>query len=141
MISINATLLIQIINFLVLMYILNKILFKPILKGLQQRDDAIEGSKARAKVLKVKGEDKLQEYNKVLAETRKKALETQAEIRKEGNLMAIEITQVARSEEMNIVNAIRKDIAAEVENAKKELQSQAEAVSSSVTKLILGREV
>ena len=141
MISINATLVIQIINFLVLVYILNKILFKPILKGLQQRDDAIEGSKTRAKALEEKGEEKLQEYNKVLAEARKKAMETQAEIRQEGNLTAMEITQVARSEELNIINAIRKEIAAEVEIAKKELQSQAEAISNSVTKLILGREV
>ena len=42
MISINATLLIQIINFLVLLYILNCFLFKPVLENVRKRRESIE---------------------------------------------------------------------------------------------------
>lgn len=43
MINVNFTLILQLINFIILMWFLNKFLFKPILKVLDERDKKIKG--------------------------------------------------------------------------------------------------
>lgn len=141
MISINATLIIQLINFLIIVFILNKILFRPILKLLAERDDLIEGTKVRAVELKEKGEEKLLEYNQALDQARRKASESQAEVRKEALAAADTMIQSAMAEEQKIIAQIREEIKAEAEKARMDLKAQAETISNEVSLKILGRMV
>ncbi|MBW2324509.1 MAG: ATP synthase F0 subunit B [Deltaproteobacteria bacterium] len=60
MISINATLIVQIINFLVLIWILNRILFRPIFKIVEERKSVIQSSRAEIERLKSEAEERLQ---------------------------------------------------------------------------------
>ncbi len=141
MISINATLVIQIINFLILLFILNKILFQPILRGLETRQLAIEGKKARAIELRQKGEEKLREYDQALAEARNRAMSKQAEIRDEGMAKASEIIEATKKEEADILSEIHRGISSEMEKAKRDIQSYADSLSKDVTSKILGRAI
>ena len=141
MISINATLFVQVINFLIIVFILNKILFKPILKSLAERDNLIEGSKVRAIELKQKGEEKLIEYNRALDQARLKASEGQVEIRKEAMAAAETMIQSAMAEEQKIIAQIRDEIKVEAEKAHIELKAQAENICNHVTLKILGRTI
>lgn len=141
MISINATLVVQIINFLIILFILNKMLFQPILKGLETRQEIIEGNKARAIELRQRGEEKLREYDQSLAEARNKAMSKQAEIRNEGMAKASEILDSSKKQEAEIIAEIQRGIASEVEEAKKDIQSYADSLSKDVTKKILGRTI
>lgn len=141
MISINATLFVQVINFLIIVFILNKILFKPILKSLAERDNLIEGSKVRAIELKQKGEEKLIEYNRALDQARLKASEGQVEIRKEAMAAADTMIQSAMAEEQKIIAQIRDEIKVEAEKAHIELKAQAENICNHVTLKILGRTI
>ena len=140
-ISINATLFVQVINFLIIVFILNKILFKPILKSLAERDNLIEGSKVRAIELKQKGEEKLIEYNRALDQARLKASEGQVEIRKEAMAAAETMIQSAMAEEQKIIAQIRDEIKVEAEKAHIELKAQAENICNHVTLKILGRTI
>ena len=141
MISINATLVVQIINFLIILFILNKILFRPILKGLEARQELIEGNKARAIELRQRGEDKLREYDRSLAEARNIAMSKQVEIRNEGMAKASEILDSSKKQEAEIIAEIQRGIASEVAEAKKDIQAYADSLSKDVTKKILGRAI
>ena len=141
MISINATLIIQLINFLIIVFILNKILFQPILKILAERDDLIEGTKVRAIELKQKGEEKLLEYNHTLDQARRKASESQSGVRKEALAAADTMIQSAMAEEQKIIAQIREEIKIEAEKARVDLKAQAETISNEVSRKILGRVV
>ena len=141
MISINATLVVQLINFLVLLYILNRILFTPILKGLEERASLIEGSKEKAKELLAKGEEKLQEYNQVLVEAAREASIRKAEYWSQGSTDAAEIIRKAREEENNIRAAIRRDITIGMEEARKDLKRQAESLSFDLASKVLDRKI
>jgi len=52
MISINATLFLQILHFLILAYILNRFLFRPILNLINDREKHIEDTKIEAERIK-----------------------------------------------------------------------------------------
>ena len=141
MISINATLVVQVINFLIIVFILNKILFRPILKGLEARQEIIEGSKARAIELRQRGEEKLREYDQRMAEARKKAMSKQVEIREEGMAKASAILDFSKKQEAEILAEIRSEIASEIRDAKRDLQPHADSLSRDVTIKILGRTI
>ena len=51
MIELNWTILIQMVNFLILIFVLNKILYKPVLKVLEERDEKIYGGQQKIKDL------------------------------------------------------------------------------------------
>ena len=139
MISINATLFVQLINFLLIMYILNRILFKPILKMLTERDNLIQGAKAEAIELKLKSEEKLAEYNQALDEARLKASESHEQIRKDALAAADDMIHSAMSEEQRIISGIKQEINAEAAIAREELKKRAVTISNDVTLKILGR--
>jgi F-type H+-transporting ATPase subunit b len=138
-ISINATLFVQLINFLLIMYILNRILFKPILKTLSERDNLIQGAKAEATELKLKSEEKLSEYNQALEDARQKATESHGQIRKEALAAADDMIHSAMAEEQRIISEIKQEIESEAIEAREELKARAVTISNDVTQKILGR--
>src|SRR5574341_32546 len=76
MIDIDKTLLIQIINFLVLLIALNFILFKPIRQVMQEREQGISAAFGDAKTAQDRMQSLLENYNASLAETKQKAATT-----------------------------------------------------------------
>ncbi|HDM77577.1 MAG TPA: ATP synthase F0 subunit B, partial [Deltaproteobacteria bacterium] len=51
MIEINATIVLQVINFLALVYILNRLLVKPVMKTINSRREYVEGKYSRVEEL------------------------------------------------------------------------------------------
>ncbi len=64
MINLNATLLIQLLNFLLLMFLLNRILFRPMLKVLEERRARTEGRRKQAAQLDVDAQAIWDDYQK-----------------------------------------------------------------------------
>ena len=62
MISLNATIIVQIINLLVLIAILNRLMFKPLKGMLATRNEAVQGGLAEAKAATEKASDRKSEY-------------------------------------------------------------------------------
>ena len=57
MLQLNSTLFLQIINFLLLMWILNRLLFRPFLKMVEEREAKTLGARTQAGDLTVEAED------------------------------------------------------------------------------------
>ncbi|MEW6409009.1 MAG: ATP synthase F0 subunit B, partial [Nitrospirota bacterium] len=68
MIELNKWFFIQLFNFLFLLIILNILLFKPILRIIRKRSDAISIALDEAKALREKSERLLAEFNRAIAE-------------------------------------------------------------------------
>ena len=81
MISINATLVIQVINFLILAFILNKLMFQPILKLINERSQHIETTKKEIKDVELETERLKDEYLRRQNEASKDAAQKRAQIR------------------------------------------------------------
>ena len=113
MIEINATMVAQVLNFLILAAILRALAYKPVAKLLQQRSDSIKNSIEKAEADKKAAEQTLEQYKLQLAEAHKKA---QAIVDK------AELT--ARQEREVLVAETKKEIDRMKQTAQEEIQNE-----------------
>ncbi len=113
MIELNATLIAQILNFLILVAILRALAYKPVAKMLQQRADKIQETIDKANSDKKAAEDTLAQYKSQLADAQKRAQEI---------VDKAEIT--ARQEREALVAETKKEIDRMKQNAQLEIQNE-----------------
>jgi F-type H+-transporting ATPase subunit b len=141
MINIDIVFLFQTVNFLVLLFLLNILLYKPIRKVMADRDAEI--SAAREKTVSVDADvrEKMDSYERKLREVKAGATEERGQM-----------VQAARSEEAIILDAARRDAAdtlTEIRNViRKEageaegfLRDRADALSRVISEKLLGRNL
>ncbi|HRT46453.1 MAG TPA: ATP synthase F0 subunit B, partial [Desulfomonilia bacterium] len=111
MIELNWTFFVQIFNFLLLMFILNKILYKPILKVLDERDARIVGGQEKAKKLLEESQGILKSYNDKLYGAKIDAMTVKNTSRKQAVDQANMIIEDARRNAETIVLNVQKEMA------------------------------
>jgi F-type H+-transporting ATPase subunit b len=141
LIELNWTFFVQVINFLILMFILNKILYKPILKVLDERDERIVGGQEKAKQLIGESDTILSSYNEKLQVAKIDALGTKNSARKEAADKANVIIDEARTKAEGIISQVQQDMTQEIERVKKELEPEVGIMAATIAQQILGRKV
>lgn len=140
-IDINASLLWQIANFLVLIFVLNVVLYKPIRGILKERaakfaqlgaeiNAGVEGAAAKAKEL----EDRR-------AESRRQGAQIREELKNEGRSKERDLIQAATKEMEESVAKVRAEIASEIGKAREELKAQVQTFGVELAQKILGRSI
>lgn len=131
----------QLINFLILLFVLYKFLYKPVLKMLQDRTTRIENSLADAqrieKEIKQTEEDRL---NK-MAEARKEAQKIIEEAKSEAEKVKHELLSSAQKESSDIVEAGKQQLKNQQESLMKEAQKSIATLVVDATRQILGEVV
>ena len=127
MISVNWTLGLQIFNFLLLLYILNTVLYRPLRAVLAKRKETIEGDHGQARALQQQIDEKMASYQERLQAARVKGNEERAILR-----------AAASKEEAEILGAARL-VATEADAARTALRSDVDALATQVASRILGR--
>lgn len=141
MIDINVTLLIQMVNVLVLLFLMNLVLYRPIRQILAQRKQFIDEQQAlvdRADVdaLAAEGEfaSKIQDARKM---GRQKIQDMKAAAyEQEKNLL-----QSAAEQATKQVQDMRAKVKGDMESARKQLSSQIQSFSVELAQKILGRSL
>ncbi len=110
MIDINATLIAQILNFLILVAILRAVAYKPIVRMLKAREDKIAASLDKADADAAESEKVLRDYRAQLAEARVKA----QEIRDKAAKLAQEEREASLQETQHEIEQRRKAAEAEI---------------------------
>jgi F-type H+-transporting ATPase subunit b len=141
LIELNWTFFVQIFNFLLLMFILNKILYKPILKVLDERDARIVGGQEKAKKLLEESQSILKSYNDKLYSAKIDAMTVKNTSRKQAVDQANMIIEEARRNAETIVLNVQKEMAEEIERAKRELEPELGVMAGTIAQQILGRKV
>lgn len=140
-ISVDYTLWIQIVNFLLLIFILNFILYKPIMGILEKRKGQIEGSEQEIKELNLTVEQKESRYQEKLRLAKNDALEQKKAIVREGSDSAKAILDAARSEVPKIVEQFEKKVTKEVGDARLALREQSEKIAMEIAQKVMGRSI
>ena len=134
-------LVVQGLIFLLVLWFLDKILFKPIVKILQEREERTEGFLNQADQLGEKADETLAQYNEKFRQARKEALELKRKLILEGaEKREVEINR-ARKEAQGFLEEMRRNIAEEAEQTKKTLHQQVDALGKIVAQKALGRSV
>ena len=141
MISINATLFVQIIHFLVLVLILHLILFRPILKLMSERINYVdkiekETEDIESNITQLASDRVILEKN-----TRKEAGEKRSSFQKEGNKLSEKSFQDTREEIAAIRDDVDRDIAKQIEEARKSLQREATLLADELTEKVVDRRI
>ena len=141
MISVNWTLGLQFVNFIILLIILNKILYRPLMKVIAERRETIDGSYRRAKSLEADIDDKMQRYQQQLSEAKAAANVERNALKK----MAVEeeaaLLSEAHTKAIHRLQLIKAQVASEAAGASKTLKSEAESLAGLIAVKILGREL
>lgn len=141
MIEINFTLLIQAFNFFLLLVILNKVLYKPILKILEEREQRIDGQLQQAKKIVEEGQVLQGDYDKKLYNAKIEAMNTKNAARSAASEQANSIIDDSRKKAEEIINQMQQQMVLELAQAKKELEPELSVMSATIAQQILGRKV
>ncbi len=115
---------VQLVNFLVLIIILNYLLYRPMLRLFDQRKESTEGAIEEAKRLEEKTKEQLALYNKELSEARDRAKEIYNSLRQEGLQQQKALIEQAHEEAMREINEAREALKKESEKVRSQLAEQ-----------------
>ncbi|MEW6388003.1 MAG: ATP synthase F0 subunit B [Thermodesulfobacteriota bacterium] len=141
MIELNWTLIVQIINFLVLVYLLNLVLFRPLRKGLQERQARLLAYEGDISQLKDQSQGLLDEYQGNLQEARREGLGEREGLRQEGAQAEASLLEQVKKEVDEEWARVEKKIKADMATARESLKAQAQSFAQSLAAKILGREL
>jgi F-type H+-transporting ATPase subunit b len=140
-IQLNYTLFIQVINFVVLLLILNAILYKPIRAKLKERADQIAKDREKAHQLEQEVSDQENRHQEELAKARQTAAQDKNALIAEAKKEESAILDKARAEAAVIVDNMKAAIQKEVGDVRRSLKEDMSPLARSITEKILGRAI
>lgn len=111
-------------NFLVLLYVLNVLLYKPVINMLQERERVKSDSLTEAKALLAKKDAAVESLKKDLAIAHEQAKKEFNKFKEEGLSIRKEIVDKAQEESIKRFSGAVKEIVAEVEKVKSSLKAE-----------------
>ena len=141
MIDIDWTLYAQIINFLLLVFLLNVVLFRPIRKALKERQAKLLAQETEINLLTDQGRSLEDEIKEELAAARRDGAGARESLKQEGaQAEATLLEEVKRQAELEWAT-VEKKIKADMAKARASLQTQAQSFAQLLATKILGREL
>jgi F-type H+-transporting ATPase subunit b len=140
-VSLDYSLGIQIINFLVLIFIMNVLLYKPILGVIDRRRKQFEDSEAEVRRLQERVEQKMADYEEKLRQAKAAAVEQKNEIIRQGAEEAKGIIDAVRAEVPGMMEGFHARMDSEIGAARKILAEQSQALSVEIAEKVLGRSL
>ncbi|MDI6735152.1 MAG: F0F1 ATP synthase subunit B [bacterium] len=134
-------LLVELVSFLILLFVLGKFLFKPITKLLENRTNQIKNTFETIETEKQDIEKIKQDYQNQLNELNKKAGEIIQEATKEGDIQRQKIIDQSQKEANKLVERATAVIEKEKEKAILELKNQTADLSILAASKILGSSI
>jgi F-type H+-transporting ATPase subunit b len=140
-IQINITLIIQIVNFLVLLLVLNALLYKPVTAKIREREARIRNDREKAAELDGQVQEQEKRHQQELATVRQTGAQEKSALMAESKKKETEILDKARAEASRIVEDMKASIRVEAEEVRKALKAEMTPLAQSISEKILGRAV
>jgi F-type H+-transporting ATPase subunit b len=137
----DYTLLVQMVTFIALIFILNLLLYKPILTIIDRRKKQLEELENEIKLFNDSVDKRAAEYDEKLKLAKANASEIKKEIIKEGADKAKGLVDAVRSEIPLMVQEFQKKMDSEIMAARQILESQSRRLSLEIAEKVLGRRV
>lgn len=141
LLSVNYTVFIQIVIFLIAIFILNKLVFKPFLNLVDRRDMLTRGAIEEAHELEDKVKAIIEEYDQKLSEARTLAVEERNKLVLEGQAVAGEILGKAREETGVLLEDAKAKLEADTKEIKDNIKGDIDGLAADIASKVLGKEV
>jgi F-type H+-transporting ATPase subunit b len=140
MIEINLTIAIQVVQFLLLLFFLNRFLFRPTINLIEEREKKITTWKEETKNFHESMQARLQSYENQIVEAKVDAQAQQELVTEELQKEEGKKLDAVSEEAVRIVTSTQEKLQQETELLRGQLREQAEEMSQLVAEKVLGRK-
>lgn len=130
-----------VITFVLLLVVLSKAAWKPILEAVNKRESKIRGDLDNAQKLQADAESLRQKYEAQLNEAQRTIQEMLSQAKSQADRTRTELVSAAKEESERILEKGRKDLSGEIEKLRQELRTEVADLSVTVAEKILGQAV
>ncbi len=141
MIELNLSFVIQLINFGILVLVLNVFLYKPIRRVLADRRQVIDSAREKTVSVDAEVQSKMAQYEARLHAAKSEAGIIRADALKVAQAEEAAVLEKARKQASESLATIRDRVAKEAGEARELLKKQAEILSGDICEKILGRSL
>ncbi len=141
MIELNWTLFAQIINFLLLVFLLNLVLFRPIRRHLQERKAEMAARETEIDQLTRESQGMHAEVQENLAAARRQGASEREALRQAGTQAEASLLEQVKKEVEEEWTRVEAKIKADMAKARESLKAQSQSFAQMLAAKILGREV
>jgi F-type H+-transporting ATPase subunit b len=138
MLELNKWFFVLLLNFLALLYVLNIILFKPLLKLFSHRENSIKDSLNAARDMDKKKEDAISRMNRELQDARNRARDVFENLRKEGLNRQKDMLEGANRQASELIQNARTELKIEAEKTRQRLRSDVDKFSDEIVRKLIG---
>ncbi len=135
----DSTIVIQGVNFLVMIYLLNKILIDPVRKIISKRKELMDDQLEKIESFNSGAADKIADYEAQLAAARKEAADIRNAAKDAGVVEEQALMAEAGKEASGTIQAARAEIQSQVKSAMDQLTSDVDKYAEQATGKILGQ--
>jgi F-type H+-transporting ATPase subunit b len=141
MISINATIFIQLLHFLILVFILNRLMFRPLLRLVHDRTSHIDKTLKKVENSQIDTTELINKRISLENDVRKKAREESSHIKNEASDMAEKILDDTREKLAPIREEVKKEIDKQMDAAGELLHGEATVLADEIINKLIGRRI
>jgi F-type H+-transporting ATPase subunit b len=141
LISLDKSIVIQAINFGLLLFILVKLLYKPLMAKMEERTEAIRKSLEEAKAARADAERERAEHAAKLQAAYAEAQAIRATALKEAAEEQRRLVEAARGEATRLVESARSELAQDVRRARQELRQEVSDLAITVAERLIRKSL
>ena len=141
LISLDKSLIVQVINFLILLFILKRLLYKPFLAKMEERTQAIQKSLDEAQAARAQATRQQEENETRLRAAHAEAAAIRAQARKEASEEQKRLVEAARAESQRLVEGAKAQMDADVRRAREELRREVADLATAVAEKLVRRSL
>jgi F-type H+-transporting ATPase subunit b len=141
LISLDKSLIVQAINFVILLLILKRILYKPFLAKMEERTQAIQKSLDEAQAARAQATRQQEENEARLRAAHAEAAAIRAQALKEAAAEQKRLVEAARAESQRLVETAKAQMDADVRRAREELRREVADLATAVAEKLLRRSL
>ena len=141
MISLDKSLIVQIVNFVILLLILHRLLYKPLLAKMEERTAAIKSSLDEAQAARAEAASQQEQNAERLRAAYAEAASIRASALKEAADEQRKLVEQATREAKQLVDNARAQTDADIRRAREELRREVSEIATSVAEKLIRRSL
>jgi F-type H+-transporting ATPase subunit b len=141
MISLDYSVIYQVVLFLLLWIILSRILFRPFLGLLEERERRTIGAQHDATALEHEGAQLRAQYEEKIAQAQAAGYAVKEAVLQEGRQQRERLLTQAREQAVGMLEAARREVESQMQKERQLAATEAGAVARQMVNKILGRQV
>lgn len=141
LISINATFIAQMLSFLIFVFILNRLMLRPLNSVIQKRNDYLDGMKQDITSSRQKLSDLTADMDKQRNLTKNEAFQLNEKLEQLASDEATELISTARKQISELIRSAEKEVSRQLSEAQKYFEEETQAISITMMEQVLGRKM